>query len=104
MTIRGGTHMKMWLEGKPEQVRPFVQELERTRSVEVFRSEPVQKVNDDQEVVVCLVRWRPGKRAAAVELHTECGGVVRIPFLNMISADMGNGQTVLAGWTYDIFA
>lgn len=94
--------MKLWVEGKPEQVRPFVQEL--SRQAEVWPSEPVQKVNEDQEVIACLVRYRPGKRVTVVELETTGGGIVRIPFLDLIKANMGNGWTVLSGWTVDIFS
>jgi hypothetical protein len=93
--------MKLWVEGKPEQVRPFM--LELARHVEVFPSEPIQKVNEDQEVIVCLIRYQPRKRVTVVEIETKDNGLVRIPFLDLVMAEMDQGQSILAGWTYDIF-
>jgi hypothetical protein len=84
--------MKLWVEGKPELVHPFAQEL--SRQAEVWPSEPVKKVNKDQEVVVCLVRYQPRNRVTVVQIETADGAIVHIPFLDLVMTEVEEGRRV----------
>lgn len=96
--------IKLQVEGKTQQVEPFLCDLKQRSQIR-FHQERVQETVDDSRIcVTCEVDLQPSHRVKIIHLRTQDGGEIRMPLLDVIYAEIEEGKTILAGKTFDIFS
>ncbi|MBA4493670.1 hypothetical protein ACFO25_04665 [Paenactinomyces guangxiensis] len=94
------------IEGQPNQVKPFLDDLQRHPTIELLHHEVKNKGMTGQVdvQVTCYVKHLPKHRLKVVQLVTEEGAEIHIPFLDLVNVEIEEGKKVFAGRVFDVFA
>ncbi|AUS09967.1 hypothetical protein C1X05_14790 [Laceyella sacchari] len=100
--------LKLQLEGRVNQVQPFLMDLDRRPDLVVKKHENfiAGLQPEDKISVTCYVDRSPNpkRRMRIAQLLCRDGVEIRIPLLDVMEVDMANGTRLIAGRSYDIFA
>lgn len=96
--------VKLMIEGQADQVQLIFDKLKQWPHLNLIRVKTEKQKEADRKVVSCVVQYQPHDRVMRVTIETANGSTIDIPFLNLITAAINEGQMILAGRVYDIFA
>lgn len=89
------------LQGKVDQVLPFVGELQQRPHVSLVEAEMERE--GDQVELSLMVDHQPSKRVQVIRLHTQAGQVISIPLLDVMQVEWDEGKHLFCGRSFDIF-
>lgn len=98
--------MRMRLDGTYEEVASVIKEFRTTRSVNLYYESDINQFpsTDKKGKVICYFQYEPPKRQTQrIHLTTTLGESITLDLLDGKKIDMGNGTTIISGYSYDIF-
>ncbi|WP_044642646.1 hypothetical protein [Risungbinella massiliensis] len=98
--------MRMRLDGTYEEVASVIKEFRTTRSVNLYYEYDIDQFPSDRKgKVICYFQYEPPKRQTQrIQLTTLNGKSITLDLLDGRKTDMGNGTTIISGYSYDIFS
>lgn len=97
--------IKLEVEGKLNQVQPFLMELKKQPYIKLFKTgSPAEEVNIGEIRYTVFLNHEPSQNIKTIQLDAQNGQKILIPLTKVIQSEIEEGKWHLSGWHFDIFA